>query len=127
VARREERGRTATVRAALREVLAEGPATAKDLSRRVGVSEHDVPHHLEHLARSLRARGERLAIEPPECLDCGFVFKDRTRFTRPSRCPRCKGERVTAARYSISARGDRRRPEPATLGEPEPLERPPSG
>jgi predicted Zn-ribbon and HTH transcriptional regulator len=101
VARREERGRTATVRAALREVLAEGPATAKDLSRRVGVSEHDVPHHLEHLARSLRARGERLAIEPPECLDCGFDFPHRERATRPGRCPRCHGRRITLPLFRV--------------------------
>jgi predicted Zn-ribbon and HTH transcriptional regulator len=119
--------RHATLRAQLGDVLREGRFTARDVSGRIGISERDVAQHLEHLARSAKKRGERLEVEPPECLDCGFVFKDRTRFTRPSRCPRCKGERVTAARYSISARGDRRRPEPATLGEPEPLERPPSG
>jgi predicted Zn-ribbon and HTH transcriptional regulator len=101
VARREERGRTATVREALRDVLAEGPATAKDLSRRVGVPERDVPHHLEHLARSLRARGERLALEPPECLDCGFDFPRRERAARPGRCPRCHGRRITLPRFRV--------------------------
>jgi hypothetical protein len=101
VAARRERGRTVTVREALRRVLAEGPATAKDLSRRVGVAEHDVPHHLEHLARSLRARGERLVVEPPECLECGFGFERRARATRPGRCPRCHGRRLTLPRFQV--------------------------
>lgn len=63
-----------TVRERLRDVLREGPATAKDLSRRAGVAEREVPAHLAHLARSLVHRGERLRLERPACLDCGFDF-----------------------------------------------------
>jgi transcriptional regulator len=94
--------RQATVRAELKQVLHEAAFTCRDLSARVGISEKDVAGHLEHLARSVRASGERLEVEPARCLGCGYTFTDRTRFSKPSRCPRCKAERIAAARYRIS-------------------------
>jgi len=94
-----------TIRERLERALREGPATAKDLSRAAGVREHDVTHHLEHLARSLRARRERLASEPPACFGCGFVFRDRTRATRPARCPRCRSPRISLPRFWVEPTG----------------------
>jgi predicted Zn-ribbon and HTH transcriptional regulator len=98
--------RRTTIREAIRHVLADGFATAREISGRVGVSEKDVAGHLEHLQRSLKAAGERLEIEPAKCLACGFVFKDRSRLTTPSRCPRCKDEGITPPRFHAKpARG----------------------
>jgi predicted Zn-ribbon and HTH transcriptional regulator len=91
----------ATVRQRLAEALRAGPATAKDLSRRVGIPEHEVAGHLEHLARTLRARGERLVMEPPACLDCGFAFPGRRRAARPSRCPRCRSRRIALPEFRL--------------------------
>jgi predicted Zn-ribbon and HTH transcriptional regulator len=54
--------RQTTVRQSIRAVLLDGPATCRDLSRLVGIREHDVPEELEHLARTVRASGERLVI-----------------------------------------------------------------
>jgi hypothetical protein len=92
----------ATVRQEIAALLRRGPATAKDVSRALGIPEHAVPGHLEHLARSLRARGERLAMTPPECLDCGFAFPGRERTTRPSHCPRCRSRRITLPEFSVA-------------------------
>lgn len=91
----------ATVRQRIADALRNGPATAKDLSREVGVSEREVAGHLEHLARSLRARGEKLAMTRPECLDCGFDFPGRERTTKPSHCPRCRSRRITLPEFSV--------------------------
>ena len=96
--------RRLTIRDAIRRVLAEGFATAREVSGRVGVSEKDVAGHLEHLQRSLKAAGDRLEIDPARCLACGFVFKERSRLTTPSRCPRCRDEGIAPPRYRISAR-----------------------
>lgn len=96
--------RQATVREELRRALREGFLSFRDLSVRARVSEKDIAQHLEHLARSVRASGERLEVEPARCLGCGFAFEDRTRLTKPSRCPRCRGQRLAAARYRIAAR-----------------------
>ena len=98
---RSPREAASTVRQRLAEALRDGPATAKDLSRLVGISEHEVAGHLEHLARSLRARGEKLAMTPPECLACGFGFPGRARTTRPSHCPRCRGRRITLPEFRV--------------------------
>jgi transcriptional regulator len=86
--------RLQTVRSELKRVLREGSFTARDLSARVGISEKDVAQHLEHVGRSVRDIGERLTVEHPRCLG-------RERLTRPSRCPRCKAERVAPARFGI--------------------------
>jgi transcriptional regulator len=93
--------RLETARSELKRVLREGTFTARDLSARIGISEKDVAQHLEHVGRSVRDAGERLTVEHARCLGCGFVFKDRERLTRPSRCPRCKAERVQPARFGI--------------------------
>lgn len=94
-----------TVRSALRQVLREGPLAARELSVRVGISEKDVFGHLEHLARSLRHSGERLRVEPAECLACGFVFKERTRLRKPSKCPACRSQRLDPPRFVVLTGG----------------------
>ena len=93
--------RTSTLRESLRQVLLSGPATARDLSRIVGIPERSVPEHLAHLAKSLRPRGEGLEIEPSQCLDCDASFSKRERYTRPGRCPRCHSRRISLPRFYI--------------------------
>jgi predicted Zn-ribbon and HTH transcriptional regulator len=90
-----------TVRQDLAAALRAGPATARDLSKAVGVSEREVLEHLPHVARSLRARGETLRIEPAQCLECGFEFSRREKPARPSHCARCRGKRLTLPRFAI--------------------------
>lgn len=90
-----------TIRNSLREALRQGPTTARELSSLVGITEKDVPHHLEHLERTLRRSGERLIVQPARCQDCDFVFRKRSKLTRPSSCPQCRGERVDAPAFSV--------------------------
>jgi predicted Zn-ribbon and HTH transcriptional regulator len=93
--------RGATVRDALGAALREAPATARELSARVGVRERDVAQHLEHLARSLEHRGERLEVAPASCVECGFRFRSRERLTRPSACPACRSSRIDPPTFRI--------------------------
>lgn len=90
-----------TVREELAAALRRAPATARDLSREVGLRERDVAEHLGHLARSLEPRGERLAVEPAACIACGFVFGSRERLTRPGACPRCRSTRIDPPVFRI--------------------------
>jgi len=56
--------RATTPRAAIREALLGGARTPREISERASVCEKDVATHLEHLEKSLKARGERpLAVE----------------------------------------------------------------
>ena len=87
----------------LREALmGSEPKTAKDLSRELSISEKDVAAALEKLARSLERGPLELSVEPACCLACGFEFRDRSRASRPSRCPECRAERISPARFSIT-------------------------
>lgn len=97
--------REATLRQSLREALLDAEATARDLSRLVGIAERDVEEHLRHLERSLRRKGERLVVEPSVCLSCGFAFtrRERHRYTRPGRCPDCHGRRISLPLFHIES------------------------
>lgn len=97
--------RSATSRAALHEALLGAPRTLKDLSARVGLSEKDIPAHLEHLEKSLKVKGERLVVQPAECLACGFVFEERRRFTTPGSCPSCRSSRIRPPGFLIATKG----------------------
>jgi transcriptional regulator len=92
---------TETARARLAAALHDGPATVRELSERTHLSEKEVLQHLEHVARSLAARGQTLEIEAARCLACGFVFEERARLSKPGRCPACKGTRVSRPRYFV--------------------------
>ena len=83
-----------TVRQQIIELLTDNAMDARQLSGRLGIQEKEVVEHLAHISRSLAAKGRKLNIQPSECLKCGYVFKDRKRFTRPGRCPRCRESHI---------------------------------
>jgi predicted Zn-ribbon and HTH transcriptional regulator len=93
--------RNETVPQALGRLLRNGTWSLRELSRELGLREHDVAPHLEKLARSVVHEGQTLEVTPPSCLACGFSFEGRRRASRPSRCPECKSERLSPARYAI--------------------------
>lgn len=90
-----------TLRQALLDALRAGNHTLRELSQLLGASERELVPHLEHLERSLRRGEERLAIEPAQCIACGFAFSDRTRIAKPGRCPSCKATRIAPPRYAV--------------------------
>jgi predicted Zn-ribbon and HTH transcriptional regulator len=90
-----------TVRQEMITLLSQEEHSAQDLSRILGIRQQAVYDHLVHIARSVASQKKKLLITPPRCLDCGYVFKERKRFTSPSRCPRCKGEHIEKPRYQV--------------------------
>jgi len=79
--------------------------TSHQLAQMLGISERQVEDHLTHVVKTIaRDRARRFILDPSACPGCGFVFRDRIKLTRPSRCPRCHGEAITAPRYGIEAR-----------------------
>jgi len=76
------------------------------LAQMLGIPERQVEAHLAHVVRTLaHDPSHRFILDPSTCPDCGFVFRDRTKLTRPSRCPHCRSEGVTAPRYGIESVG----------------------
>jgi len=78
--------------------------TAIHLSQELGIREKEVYEHLPHIARSVASQGRALVVAWPRCLKCGFVFKERTRFTRPGRCPKCRATHIESPTYAIRSR-----------------------
>lgn len=90
-----------TIRQQMIRLLEEEPRDARELSQLLGIKEKDVYEHLAHVGRSVRAQKKNLKVLSFSCLICGFVFENRRRFTRPGRCPRCKGSRLEYPLYKI--------------------------
>lgn len=76
--------------------------SSHQLAQMVGIPERQVEDHLTHIVKTVaRDRARRFILDPSACQGCGYVFRERTRLTRPSRCPRCRSESITAPRYGI--------------------------
>lgn len=76
------------------------PMSLSQIAREMGEAPKDVSQALTHLARSLRHTDQKLVIDPAECRRCGFEFRPE-KFTRPSKCPRCKGTWIAEPLFSV--------------------------
>jgi len=93
-----------TLRERMRRTLARESLTALELSHRLSATEREIEAAIPHVERSVKAAGGRLKVTPPECSACGYVFQERTRARKPSRCPQCRATRVRAPRFSVAQR-----------------------
>ncbi len=98
---KEPRERQHTLRQEILGHLRQGPLTARDLSGLLGIPEKEVIPHLEHLQHTLRRRSLCLVIKPAQCLGCSYEFTKRTRLTRPSACPNCRGQRIEPPTFRL--------------------------
>ena len=91
-----------TPRQRILDLLVGRAMTARQLAAVIKISERQVEDHLIHIVKSVgRDRSRRFVIEPSACLDCEFVFKERSRVTRPSHCPKCNSENTSMPRFGI--------------------------
>lgn len=90
-----------TIRQQMTALLSKNEMGARELSQAIGIREKEVYEHLSHVARSAATQRKKLIIQPFRCLACGYVFKDRKRYTRPGRCPCCKNSHVQEPMYRI--------------------------
>ena len=94
-----------TMRQRLVGLLTRSRFSSYQLAQLLGIAERQVEDHLEHVVKTLaRDHGKRFVMEPSGCQDCGFVFRERRKLTRPSRCPRCRSENISAPRYGVDVR-----------------------
>lgn len=90
-----------TLRREMIELLSSGEHNARSISQHLKISEREVCDHLCHIDRTLLSKGSRLTVIPARCLECGYAFADRKRFSKPARCPRCRGEHLEDPRYRV--------------------------
>jgi len=97
------RASSQTRRQELVEMLGDAELSFDELRRELGVAVRLLEDDLRHVERSHHRGPQRLLTTPPSCDDCGFVFRGRAprRYHTPSRCPKCRGERILPARLRI--------------------------
>ncbi|MBS7247213.1 MAG: HTH domain-containing protein [Candidatus Jordarchaeales archaeon] len=79
------------------------PLSAEQISLLLELDRKDVYDDLKHIARSLQKSEWQLVMVPPRCLKCGYVFSsDKPK--KPSRCPKCRGERVSDPLFKVVSR-----------------------
>ncbi len=83
-----------TIRKQMIGLLEKEEMSAREISQAVQIREKEVYEHLVHIGRTVNTKRKKLVITPSQCLGCGYVFKNRKRYTRPGRCPHCKSERI---------------------------------
>ena len=85
--------------------LKRGEHSFEDLRIGLELTARDLEEALRHVERSARGQGIRLRVVPPECQDCGFDFPGRLKkhLHPPSRCPRCRGERIQPPRFRVAS------------------------
>jgi len=93
--------RTETLRQELVRILGTRRLSIPDLAFELSISEEEVSEHLLHVRKSLKKTGKTLVVTPPECLQCGFVYRKREKLKKPGRCPVCRSHRISDPLYSI--------------------------
>jgi len=68
----------------------------------------DIEQDLHHLAKSVRPAYE-LRMFPAHCESCEFVFKERSKIRKPSKCPKCRNERIIPPLFKIEPLGKKKK------------------
>ncbi|MEK6774300.1 MAG: transcriptional regulator [Bdellovibrionota bacterium] len=80
-----------TVREKIIEELKLQPTSAYGLAKVIKSTAKSIEAHLEHVAKSV---GPAFKVTSAECRECGFKFNKRDRYTRPTKCPKCRNEDI---------------------------------
>ena len=89
--------RKITIRQNMLKHLKFGELSVSELSQSIGKSEKELYSHLEHLLNS-----KSIKIIPAECRICGYIFENRDRVKKPSKCPKCKGTYIVQPFFRIT-------------------------
>lgn len=81
------------------EILEEEEKSAQQLANEFKEEMIVILDDLKHIRYSVRPR--KLAMKPAQCKKCGFIFKERSKVKKPSRCPSCRSEWVMAPMFRI--------------------------
>lgn len=104
-------GPNVTIREKIMRILLESKSalSARELAEIVGLdpatAEKQIYEHLKHITKTLRRKYGRRAVLymiPPRCKNCGYEFRDLSEPRRPSRCPKCRSQRIEPPRFYVS-------------------------
>jgi transcriptional regulator len=83
------------------EFLKKKSSTAQGLATEFKRNLKAVEEDIDHIRTSIRDDPEyRLMVRPPVCEMCSFQFNG-THIKTPTKCPECKAEKISLARFKI--------------------------
>ncbi len=78
------------------------PVSLEDLCQELRIfDKRIILDDLHHIALTLKKKDSKLVMVPPTCQRCGFIFKGLKKPKMPSRCPKCKNERISSPLFQI--------------------------
>ena len=84
-------------------LLLDKKMSLSEIAREVHESPKEVIDALTHLAKSSRHADYQLVVTPAECRKCGFEFGS-DKFSRPGKCPKCKGTWIYEPLFEVKQR-----------------------
>lgn len=88
-----------TRRKDIEDILSKNRISLQEIANMFRVELKEILEDIEHIKKSIRPK--KLVMFPAQCRNCGFIFKERTKIKTPSKCPRCKHERIQASLFTI--------------------------
>ncbi len=85
------------------EMLSKEPISIQHLANLFRVEMREISEDMKHIRQSLKGKTDFI-VQPAQCRQCGYVFRERSKIKRPSRCPKCKHERIMPPLFSIRER-----------------------
>jgi len=82
-------------------ILKSNSMTIQELADYFDVSYSRIIEDIESIRKTIRTHSMRFFVAPAECLNCGFVFRDRSRVDDPKKCPKCHSERIAPQKFRI--------------------------
>ena len=81
------------------ELLKQNKQTAQQLANYFQCELKEIIEDLQHIEKTIKPK--KLKIDPAYCRSCNFIFKERSKVSKPSKCPRCKSEWIEAQMFEI--------------------------
>lgn len=81
------------------EILQSNKQSAQQLANYFQTELKEIIEDLEHIEKSIKPK--KLKATPAYCKKCNFVFRERSKISKPSKCPRCKSEWIEAQMFFI--------------------------
>ncbi len=102
----------ATIREKILKILLESdhPLTVDQIASSLGLNRSEssrLYNEITHAAKTLWRQSQgrvTIIMYPPVCAKCGYIFKKIKKPKKPSRCPKCKSERILPPLFSIKKR-----------------------
>lgn len=83
------------------ELISEKPMTANQLAQHFETIIPEIVEDLVHIRQTLAGGGKKFVIIPASCNCCSFLFRERDKIKKPSKCPKCRSEDISEPAFAV--------------------------